>query len=231
MDIETKFWHLFQFKLSRRLNRSEMMYMCNAMVMKRFKKGVPVELENSVTKNVYFLKSGTVKIVTLCNNGEELIKDIVKKGDIFGLMGLVHLENDNDYAVAMEDADICIIEVEFLKKMMAENANLNNHILKLTGLKIKKLERRLESLIYKDSKTRIVEFIIDYLEEHGAESESFIVADFLLSNKDIAKLTSTSRQTVSTTLNFLKKHNHLVLNNKILKIKLENFRRKSLIKS
>ncbi len=204
MDFEAKYWHLSQFQLSKRLSRHEMINMCNSLIMKYFKKGLQVCPENNITKNVYFLKKGTIKIVSLCNNGEEIIKDIIKKGDIFGILGLLHGESEDDYAVALEDAVVCIIDVETLKRMMAENHHLNNYIFKLAGIRINKLERRLESLIYKDAKTRIHEFVFDYLNEHGIESGEFMVANFLLSNKDIGRLTSTSRQTVSKTINHLK---------------------------
>ncbi len=219
MDFETKYWHLSQFQLSKRLSRNEMINMCNSLVMDRFKRGLQIGHGNNVTKNVYFLKKGTVKIVRLCGNGEEITTDIIKKGDLFGILGLVHGENEDDYAVAMEDSVICTIDAKTLQMMMTENQDLNNYIFKLAGIRIKKLERRLESLIYKDAKTRIQEFIFDYLNEFGHESGEFIATDFLLTNKDIGRLTSTSRQTVNKTLNNLKIKGIIYFDNKSLQIK------------
>lgn len=219
MDFETKYWHLSQFQLSRRLSRHEMIHMCNSLVMKHFKRGLQIGLENNATKNVYFLKKGTIKIVSLCSNGEELIRDIIKKGDIFGILGLLQGESEDDYAVAMEDTVVCIIDAATLQKMMSENQNLNNYIFKLAGIRIKKLERRLESLIYKDAKTRVQEFVFDYLNEFGIESGEFVVADFLLNNKDIGRLTSTSRQTVNKTLNHLRTKGIIDFDNNALKIR------------
>jgi len=219
MDFETKYWHLSQFQLSKRLSRNEMINMCNSLVMKHFKRGLQIGFENNATKNVYFLKKGTIKIVSLCSNGEELIKDIIKKGDIFGILGLLHVENEDDYAVAMEDTVVCVIDAETLQMMMAENQNLNNYIFKLAGIRIKKLERRLESLVYKDAKTRIQEYIFDYINEFGIESGEFIVVDVLLTNNDIGRLTSTSRQTVNKTLNHLKTKEIIDFDNNTLKIR------------
>ena len=219
MDFETKYWHLSQFQLSKRLSRNEMINMCNSLVMKHFKRGLQIGFENNATKNVYFLKKGTIKIVSLCSNGEELIKDIIKKGDIFGILGLLHVENEDDYAVAMEDTVVCVIDAATLQMMMAENQNLNNYIFKLAGIRIKKLERRLESLVYKDAKTRIQEYIFDYINEFGIESGEFIVVDILLTNNDIGRLTSTSRQTVNKTLNHLKTKEIIDFDNNTLKIR------------
>lgn len=45
---------------------------------------------------------------------------------------------------------------------MEKHKSLKNGVLKMYGMRIKKPERRLQDLLYKDSSTRIKEFIIDY---------------------------------------------------------------------
>jgi CRP/FNR family transcriptional regulator len=174
--------------------------------MKYYKKGIHIGRDDGITDDIYFLKKGSIKIVRLCDNGEEIIKDVINEGDIFGLLGLLYGENRNDYAVAMEDAVVCIIDAITLKKMMTENQKLNNYIFKLAGLRIQKLERKLESLIHKDAETRIADFIRDYILGFGKETDAFFVAKHLLSDSEIGKLTSTSRQTVNKTLNRLKRN-------------------------
>ncbi|MEP5601303.1 MAG: helix-turn-helix domain-containing protein, partial [Algibacter sp.] len=81
-----------------------------------------------------------------------------------------------------------------------------NGVLKIYGLRIQKLERRLHDLLYKDSATRIREFISDYLEEFGEKNDiGILTAKNLLSHKEIANLTNTSRQTVSNVLSTMRK--------------------------
>ena len=61
-------------------------------------------------------------------------------------------------------------------------------------------------MLYKDSSTRIKEFIADYVEEFGkADQSGKLVAKNLLSHKEIANLTNTSRQTVSNVLSKMRK--------------------------
>jgi CRP/FNR family transcriptional regulator len=219
MNFESKYWHLIKFNLAKRLSKDEMIYLCNSMGMKHFKRSDKVKLESrEVSNDIYFLKKGTIKIVSLFSNGDELVKDIIKKGDIFGIMGLLGVRNEDDFAVAMEDSIICIIDSSYFKKMMEENRNLNNFIFKLAGDRIKKLERNLSSLIYKDAKSRIEDFIIDYVEDFGVEVVDFFVAKNLISNSDIGKLTSTSRQTVNKTMNDLKRNNIIDFDKNIIRV-------------
>ncbi len=219
MDFESKYWYLTHFQLSKRLSGKEMKYLCTTMEMKFFKKEDEIKLgQRKITNDIYFLKSGTIKAVSLSSDGEEILKYIIKRGDIFGILNLMEVENDDDYAVAMEDSIICIIDSNYFKKMMEENRKLNNYIFKLAGVQIKKLERNLASLIYKDAKTRIEHFIKDYVKDVGEEEEDFFVVKNLLSNNDIGKLTSTSRQTVNKTLNSLKRHNIIDFDKNMIRI-------------
>jgi len=55
---------------------------------------------------------------------------------------------------------------------MEKHRSLKNAVLKIYGLRIQKLERSLHGLLYKDSSTRIKEFIVDYVEEFGEVNQS-----------------------------------------------------------
>ena len=69
------------------------------------------------------------------------------------------------------------------------------------------IERRFESLVFKDARTRIVDFIVDLGRENGIEIGKEILVKHHLTHMDMANLTATSRQTVTTILNELKEKN------------------------
>ncbi|GAK88975.1 transcriptional regulator [Nonlabens ulvanivorans] len=101
---------------------------------------------------------------------------------------------------------ICYIKSDQMEALMEKHKSLKNGLLKIYGLRIQKLERRLNDLLFKDSSTRIKEFILDYLDEFGEIDKSGkSKAKNLLSHKDIANLTNTSRQTVSNVLSKMRK--------------------------
>jgi CRP-like cAMP-binding protein len=99
------------------------------------------------------------------------------------------------------------MSIEDMKELMANNKPLNLKIIKLIGLRIKKLERKVESLVFKDARTRIIEFLRDMALEKGKKVGFETMFKNYLTHKDIASLTGTSRQTVTTVLNELKEKN------------------------
>ncbi len=177
--------------------------MCEILEMDNIDKGTTIELLNNDEKSIFFLKKGTIKIVDTTN---DTVKYIVKKGNIFGELSLYDKEAAaEEQAVALEDCIICYIEADRMEKIMEKHKSLKNGVLKVYGLRIKKLERRLRDLLYKDSTSRIKEFITDYIKEFGESENDRIVAKNLLSHKDISHLTNTSRQTVSNVMSTLRK--------------------------
>ena len=113
-----------------------------------------------------------------------------------------------DYAQAMDDETmICPMNIEDMQELMKNNRPLNFKIFKIMGLRRQKVERRLESLIFKDARTRIIEFLKELGEERGQKVgfETMVKSHF--THKDIASLNGTSRQTVTTVLNELKEKN------------------------
>ncbi|MDH7447769.1 Crp/Fnr family transcriptional regulator [Aquimarina sp. 2201CG14-23] len=219
MNTYTKYWFLEGFNLFNKLGRITMMRMCEILEMDNIDKGSTIELFNEDEKSIFFLKKGTVKIIDSSNNN---VKYIVKKGHIFGELSLYNEQAAaEEQAIALEDCIVCYIESERMEQIMEKHKSLKNGVLKVYGLRIKKLERRLQDLLYKDSATRIKEFIIDYIKEFGEEQNTRIIAKNLLSHKDIANLTNTSRQTVSNVLSTLRKDSLIDYDSQNISISIE----------
>ena len=69
------------------------------------------------------------------------------------------------------------------------------------------MERKIESLVFKDARTRIVDFLREMAEEKGQKVGFEMMIKNHLTHKDIASLTGTSRQTVTTVMNELREKN------------------------
>jgi len=192
------------------------MRICERLEMSDFTKGDLITQKSDNENSIFFLKKGTVKIVDSLTN---TVKYIVKKGHIFGELILYDKTLAlQEHAYALEDCIVCYIEAQQMEDLMEKHKSLKNGVIKIYGLRIKKLERRLHHLLYKDSITRIKEFIMDYINVHGEIHNDKIVAKHLLTHKDIANLTNTSRQTVSNTLSKMRKSKDIEYNAKYLSI-------------
>lgn len=160
------------------------------------------------TKHIYQIVSGSVKIAKIDEQGKEVVKSILNKDNIFGEKALSGLSQRRDYAQTITSGtQIRAFEIEDVLKATSSDAQLNQKVIELLAKKLDRLEKRLESITSKDSRTRVVDFLRDLALESGQKVgfETLIKNNF--THKDIASLTGTSRQTVTTTLNNLKDQN------------------------
>ncbi len=160
------------------------------------------------SSHIYMISEGRVKIGGYTSDGKELVKAILGKGELFGEMALTGEERRSDFAKALDNGTrVCTMSLEDMNSLIKEDDTLSFKILKLIGFRLKKVERRLESLVFKDARTRIIEFLKELADERGQKVgyETMIKNHF--THKDIASLTGTSRQTVTTIMNELKEKN------------------------
>ena len=103
---------------------------------------------------------------------------------------------------------------------MRDNKSISLKIYKFIGIRIKKLERRIQLLLFKDTKTRLLEFLQELCEDfgHDCETTGDKVIEHPYTQKDIASLIGTSRPTLNIILNELKDEKILSFHRKEIRI-------------
>ncbi|TXH26879.1 MAG: Crp/Fnr family transcriptional regulator, partial [Cyclobacteriaceae bacterium] len=162
-----------------------------------YKKDQYIYFPSEQATHIYMIVNGRVKIGHYQETGTEVITSILTTGEIFGELALAGEDVRKDFAQAMESTTICPLSLEELKALMKDNKELSFKLLKLIGLRLMKLERKLELLVFKDARTRVVEFLKDTAAWKGKKVGFETMIPTRLTHKDIAALTGTSRQTVT----------------------------------
>lgn len=186
---------------------------------KNFKKGDYIYLQEDQSDKIFFLNEGRVKVGQYSDSGKEITKAILTKGEVFGELSLIGEQTRRDFAVAMEDTVCCVLTVEEMKGLMREHNGLSMFIMKIMGSRVLEMEQRLESLVFKDSRTRIIEFLRDLAKKKGQRVGYEMLVRKFMTHQEIANLTATSRQTVTTVLNELRNKNILTFNRRRLLIR------------
>jgi CRP/FNR family transcriptional regulator len=79
MYEELKYWYLRDHKLFWTLNGSQLKQLCIITGFKKAKKGEIIYFSSSELPRVFLLKKGNIKIVSVDEDGNETIKDIIQK--------------------------------------------------------------------------------------------------------------------------------------------------------
>jgi CRP-like cAMP-binding protein len=169
---------------------------------------------------VYFLTRGTVKTCTLSSDGREVIKTILHPLAMFGELGLVGEKHRHESAFTMnEEVSFLAISIAKFKELMCYNHQLCMNVLNLVGSRLLVAESKLEGLIFKDARSRIIDFLKDNANQRGRKVGFEMLFKHSLTQQDIANLTGTSRQTVTSVLNGLRKENLIYFNRNTILIR------------
>lgn len=208
MSDERNLWYFEDTDLFEVLCPKKTPYLEDKHLPGVYKKDDFIYFKDQSSENIYMVSSGRVKIGTYGPDGKEIVKAILTRGEIFGELALAGEEKRQDFAQAMDnDTHVCSMTIEDLQNLMVDNKELNLKILKIVGFRLRKTERKIESLVFKDARTRIVDFLREMAEEKGQKVGFETMIKNHLTHKDIASLTGTSRQTVTTVMNELREKN------------------------
>lgn len=211
----SKLWNLEQINLFKNLSDREFQELDKLTTVKVADKNQFIYFPKEPSKVMFFLKKGRIKIGRYSDDGKEIIKAILYPGEVFGEMGIVGEESRKDFAMAMDsETRMCTLNIDDFKKMMESNSDLSLEITKNIGEKLRNIERRLESLIFKDARERIIDFMKEMAAKYGKKIGHEILVKHDLTHQDIANLTATSRQTVTTVLNDLKEKDLIYMERK-----------------
>lgn len=197
----------------------KMDHMHDQLNHRSLKKGEYVYLPEELSDKIFFLTSGRIKIGTYGDNGKEITKAILDPGNVFGELAMIGQKRRKDFAYAMENSEACVVTVNEMNDLMRNHNALSLFFMKIMGSRALDMERRLTSLVFKDSRSRIIEFLIDLVHTKGQRIGYEWVVRKFITHQEIANLTATSRQTVTTTLNELRTDNILTFNRKRLLIR------------
>ena len=154
---------------------------------------------------LYFIKEGYIRIGYINDEGIEVVREIIQKGEIFGQITLEKSNLNGEFAKAYKsDVSLCAFTIEDFNKLLGKKPELALKFSKQIGNKLRVIENRLVNLLNKDVKTRLLHFLWQLTcTNHGENtSEGFRIGNYL-THEDIAHLIGSSRQTVTTLLNEL----------------------------
>jgi CRP-like cAMP-binding protein len=176
-----------------------------------------VYFEEDAAKKIYLIDKGKVKLGYYTEEGNEVVKAILSKGELFGERALLGEEKRNEFAQSLDkNTSICPIGVSALHDLMRDNQTFTLKIFKFINFRFKKLERRLQILLFKDTKTRLLEFLNELCEDYGigCEETGGMKIKHPYTQKDIASLIGTSRPTLNLLMNELKENGDIDFNRK-----------------
>lgn len=156
--------------------------------------------------NVYFIHSGQIKIYKTDLHGKEQIVNVLKPGDMFPHQGFFRKDDYPAHAEVIEDAVLIYIPIHLFEDFLITHPEICIKLFRVLGDIIVDLQNRLGQKIMHNTFEQIIMLILRLGNKHGIElDDNRIKMQTQFTNRELANMIGSSRETVSRTLTQLKK--------------------------
>ncbi|MFD2759849.1 Crp/Fnr family transcriptional regulator [Lentibacillus juripiscarius] len=171
-----------------------------------YRHGTHIFMQGDPLTNVYFIHQGKVKIYKTDFHGKEQIVNVLQPGDMFPHQGFFRKDNCPAHAEVLEDAILIYIPITSFENFLITHPEICIKLFRVLGDIIVDLQGRLEEKILHNTYEQIIMLLLRLSKGYGKETkDGLIKLTTQFTNRDLANMIGSSRETVSRTLTQLKK--------------------------
>jgi len=209
MKTEDIFMRLSAVPIFKELTKEELDPFVKIAQTRNYKQKMYVFMQEDLLDRVFFIHSGKVKIYKTDFSGKEQIVSVLEPGEMFPHAGFFRQGTFPAHAEVLEDAFLIVIPIDKFEEILITYPELCIKLFKVLGEKIVDLQQRLEEQILHNTYEQIVLLLVRLCKtnaEHFGDQYKFTTH---FTNRELANMIGTSRETVSRTINHLKKKEYI----------------------
>ncbi len=167
------------------------------------RKGEYIYFDTHLLNKLFFIKEGFIRIGFVNENGEQVVREIIREGEIFGQFTLQRDNLQGEFAQAHKsDVVLCAFNIHDFEQLLKKKPQLAIQFSKKIGQKLLTAENRLINLLHKNVRRRFLGFVLQQIhpdrEMNGGNEAAM---ENIFTHEDVAWLIAASRQTVTSLIN------------------------------
>lgn len=198
--MDEKFWLLKNCDLFRRLTQEQVEQVESRSRAREFQRGEVIYLPSDASNSIVLLTSGRVKIYHLTADGKEAVIGLIDPGELFGELAVFENGPREEFAETMEKSTAVLIPSELVHQLMHDHPTVTLGVTKLMGLRRRRVERRLKSLLFRSNRERVVYLLLELAEKYGQFETDGVRLSIRLSHQEMANIIGTTRESVTMLL-------------------------------
>jgi CRP/FNR family cyclic AMP-dependent transcriptional regulator len=198
------FWHLHNFDWLGELSAVETARLQKQSVCCDYAPAEMIFKPMPHPESVYLLERGRVRIFRLSPSGSETTFGYVKPGEIFGELAAFSDRPRESFAQTLQSSTVWRIRREALQEIIAVHPAIVAEVTKQVGTRLKRIESRVENLVFRDVRSRVACILLELAEDFGRTDGRALTIDLPLSQKELATLVGATRQSVNASLRELR---------------------------
>jgi CRP-like cAMP-binding protein len=195
------YWHLRRIDWLSALSPTQSNLLKRESRSRHYLRGEMIFTPTPQPSAVYLLEQGLVRIYRLSESGAEITFGYVRPGEIFGELVLFDVTSRNSFAEAATRATVRKVPRAVFARLLEARPGLVLEVTKQIGARLRRIENRVEHLVFRNVQWRVARILLELAEDFGQpESGAGVVIGVSLTQRDLATLVGSVRQTVNETL-------------------------------
>ncbi|MFB9760563.1 Crp/Fnr family transcriptional regulator [Ectobacillus funiculus] len=203
LDVIKK--HLQGVSLFKDLSEEELQPIIAISQMRIYKARSFVFMQGDTLDRVFFIHSGKVKIHKIDAGGKEQIVSVLQAGEMFPHAGFFRKGTYPAHAEILETAELIVTPIADFEAILIKYPELCIKLFKVLGEKIIDLQNRLEEQILHDTYEQIIMLLLRLCQSNGVPINDGYKITTHFTNRELANMIGTSRETMNRTINRLRK--------------------------
>jgi CRP-like cAMP-binding protein len=153
---------------------------------------------------LFFLQNGFVKVGTINLDGQEVVYDVRKGGDVVGELCAADRARP-DRAVALEQTEAISVPFDEIMELLLKKPELVAVLVDMFCRALKEAYVQVNILAMDDTVHRLIKVLIGLAKKIGERSGALIEIPTYLTQEEIAQMVAARRERISTALNSLRR--------------------------
>ncbi|AGL00994.1 Crp/Fnr family transcriptional regulator [Desulfoscipio gibsoniae] len=169
-----------------------------------YPKGQIIFTSGQRTNEVYYIKSGWVRIYRTVSDGRQVAVALRYPGDFIGLAEIFSGTERECCAEAMDNVYIQVVYGNEFKKLLLQNPEFSAKINELLGKRLREAHNAMHDFISNQAQGRLALILKRMSENSGELDGDYIGVNLKVTQVELACMIGTARQTISHLINLFK---------------------------
>ncbi len=167
---------------------------------KQWPRGATIFQKGDEGSSMVAILSGRVRVSSISTEGREITLSFINAGEVFGEIALLDGKPRSADVVAIEPTHALIVERRVFLPFLKQNEDLFLRMLVVLCERLRQTSLALEEMALFDLPTRLARVLLKLMNDYGRPVPQGIRIDARMSQRDLAALVASSRESVNKQL-------------------------------
>ena len=198
------------------LTESELAFLSQRTVPRRYKSGEIVFSEGEPCAGLYVVEAGHVRIYKSSANGREQVLSVDGPGSSVAELPVFDGGNYPASVAAVDDATLLFVSKQDFQALCLAHPQVALKVLRVVGARLRRLVGIIEELSFTTVRHRLASFLLRLAAKEGKQTSDGVEVTLSVSNQELAAQIGTVRELVSRNLSRLQAEGMLKMEGRTL---------------